>query len=122
MPQNTLDMFNDNYVNPVIAYICLRSVHRDGHFESPKLLSTHYIKTQFGIRLHVLTFIRTQYKIYMSHRPTAPQEMRAKHSKQGMTVLDSDEEDERTGAESRELPIKTILKEGLLDEGGDFME
>ncbi|KAG1852594.1 hypothetical protein C8R48DRAFT_676101 [Suillus tomentosus] len=60
--------------------------------------------------------------LVLRHRPTAPQEMRAKHSKQGMTVLDSDEEDEQTGAESQKLPIKTILKEGLLDEGGDFME
>lgn len=113
MPQNTLEMFNDNFISPVIAYICLRSVHSEGHFESPKLLSTHYVKTQFGIRLYLLEFVQSQYKKYLSQRPAIPQGIRASRRKHGMTVLDSDEEDERTGAEA-------ILTEGLLNEGEEW--
>ncbi|KAG2336410.1 hypothetical protein BDR05DRAFT_124015 [Suillus weaverae] len=117
MPQNTLEMFNDNFISPVIAYICLRSVCRDGHFESPKLLSTHYVKTQFGIRLYLLEFMQRQYKKYVSQGPAVPQGIRAKRSKHRMIVRDSDEEDECTEAEPSEILEEVILKEGLLNEG-----
>ncbi|KAG1795942.1 uncharacterized protein HD556DRAFT_1441771 [Suillus plorans] len=66
MPRNTLQMFANSYVNPTIAYICLRSVHADGGFESPTLLTPYHVKTQFGIRLHVLGFINQEYQAFVA--------------------------------------------------------
>ncbi|KAG2092299.1 uncharacterized protein F5147DRAFT_779694 [Suillus discolor] len=66
MPRNTLQMFANSYANPTIAYICLRSVHVDGGFESPTLLTPYHVKTQFGIRLHVLAFINQEYQAFMA--------------------------------------------------------
>ncbi|KAH7918023.1 hypothetical protein BV22DRAFT_1134916 [Leucogyrophana mollusca] len=61
MPVNTFDIFGYRYLSPVVAYLCLRSVHPDGGFIEPKLLTTHYIKTQFGIRLFLLELIHQKY-------------------------------------------------------------
>lgn len=97
MPDNTLDMFNDAYINPVVSYICLRSVHPDGGFQTAKLLTPLYVKTQFGIRLFIMGFINTQYQAYIKSPLSS--------SNQGPSKIQGD-----------------VLKEGLEDDGNIWMK
>lgn len=56
-PSNTLNMFEDQYTNPVNSYVCLRTVHPEGGFIKAEMATCHAVKTQFGIRLFILDFI-----------------------------------------------------------------
>lgn len=64
LPSNTLNMFEDQYVNPVNTYVCLRTVHPEGGFIKPELATCHIVKTQFGIRLFILDMINRKLASY----------------------------------------------------------
>ncbi|OAX37324.1 hypothetical protein K503DRAFT_783713 [Rhizopogon vinicolor AM-OR11-026] len=92
MPKNTLQMFDNSYINPVVAYICLRSVNSHGGFLPPKQLTNPLVKTQFGIRLFILEFIQKQYQVYWQQLlPVKAQ-------------------------------VGTMLVQGLDDDGGEWMK
>jgi hypothetical protein len=115
-PQNTLGMFQDSYINPVVAYICLRSVHSDGGFHSPKLLTTYHVKTQFGIRLYILEYIERQYMSYVAGHFQVP-EIRVTQGKHGMPIV-LDEEDQVTAG----LALAVPLMQDLPDAGEVWMQ
>ncbi|KAG2045473.1 hypothetical protein BDR06DRAFT_1015619 [Suillus hirtellus] len=121
MPKNTLQMFDDSYINPVVAYICLRSVDSDGGFLPPSLLTNPHVKTQFCIRLFILEFIRQQYQAYVRSLAAPPAaEIKIKRTRRGGIVLD--DEDEVAGVRaSGKMPTEMILAQDmrqLLSPGG----
>ncbi|KAG2093716.1 uncharacterized protein F5147DRAFT_820858 [Suillus discolor] len=64
MPSNTLDMFQNRYISPVAAFVCLRAVHPDGGFITPELITPTTVRTQFDIRLFVMDFLDRQFSVY----------------------------------------------------------
>ncbi|KIM51974.1 hypothetical protein SCLCIDRAFT_32998 [Scleroderma citrinum Foug A] len=63
-PMNRLDLFVHPYLDPINAYVCLRSLDPKGGFRQPKLLTAIYSKIQFGIRLYLMNQIEKDYVTY----------------------------------------------------------
>ncbi|KAF8121677.1 hypothetical protein EV363DRAFT_1139096, partial [Boletus edulis] len=55
MPDNRFDILAHPFLSAIIAYIGIRSIHPEGGFWNPKRLTSFYAKTQFGIRLFLLS-------------------------------------------------------------------
>ncbi|KAF8432914.1 hypothetical protein L210DRAFT_3650015 [Boletus edulis BED1] len=64
MPEDTFHLLMHPFLSAIIVFICLRSVHPEGGFWSPKRLTTIYAKTQFSIRLFLLQEAQEMYAIY----------------------------------------------------------
>jgi hypothetical protein len=110
-PQNTLGMFHDSYINPVVAYICLCSVHSDGSFHSPKLLTTYHVKTQFGICLYILENIERQYTSYMAGHFQILK-IRVTQGKHGMPIVLDKEDQVIAGLALAVPPMQDLPDEG----------
>ena len=55
-------MFNNIFRNPSTIYVILRSLRPEGGFASPKDVTIHYARIQFGIRLTLLMTIQEKYQ------------------------------------------------------------
>jgi hypothetical protein len=69
MPDNSFEIFNNRFANVVNVYVCLRSVHPEGGFQTPKSLTVYEAKTQFGIRLFLMDHILRRYQDFMQTNP-----------------------------------------------------
>ncbi|KAG9308077.1 hypothetical protein JVU11DRAFT_12588 [Chiua virens] len=61
LPNNTLDLFQDRYADPVAIFTTLRAIHKDGGFNAPELLTCLAVRIQFCIRLFILDFLNRGY-------------------------------------------------------------
>ncbi|KAG1841172.1 hypothetical protein C8R48DRAFT_781482 [Suillus tomentosus] len=69
MPNNPFEMFKDKFANAVNVYVCLRSVHPQGGFQTPKSLTVYEAKTQFGIRLFLMDHSLRRYEVFKQADP-----------------------------------------------------
>jgi hypothetical protein len=58
MPDNTFASFKDTFVSPMVAFMCIRSVHDSGGFRHPKNITCELVGIQYSLRLLLLFHVQ----------------------------------------------------------------